>query len=326
MVVLGLLFGMTLAPSPRAGVQPVEFMDEAFYSILGRDITSSGLEDPPSPRPASGRRLGMPDQIWYHWGEIWLAGGIGRAFAIEPSFARHLVALPLLLLGIVTLVGSIARRGAGVRSRAVFVFGAATGLVLAPIPVPLADNFFSAWATGILFHISEYGIAALLIPLLMLLVLRGRDIPADRAPTILFVAGLTAMILPAHIAMGLLAGAGALVAIAVFARPSCGSRGGVSVPSRAVLRLAASILAMVALTFAWGTATGHRVLGSGSSPLISPFNHVWLGAMGNAVVGSFLLFTIPAAWLLVRKQRHDSRRCCWVSWPSWAAAHSRGGR
>ena len=40
----GVLFGSTMVLSPRDGVQPIEFMDEAFYSILGADIGHTGME------------------------------------------------------------------------------------------------------------------------------------------------------------------------------------------------------------------------------------------------------------------------------------------
>jgi hypothetical protein len=279
-------------------------MDEAFYSILGRDLVATGTEAFYSPS-GFGAPPGLPAQNWYHWGELWLAGGIGRAFALEPSFARHLVALPLLLLGIVSLVGSIARRGGGMRSRAVFIFGAAIGMALAPIPVPLADTFFSTWPSGLLFHVTEYGVVALLVPLLMLLVLRGGDIPADRAPSVLFVAALAAMLLPAHVALALLAGAGVLVSIAALAIQLRLEEGRIPGPPRAVLLMTASIVAMGALTFAWGTVTGHGVVGSGSSSLALPFNHIWRVAMGTALVGAAAFLTIPVAWLVVRRRRHE---------------------
>src|SRR5262249_47032195 len=44
LVVFGLVYAATMTPSPRDGVQPVEFMDEAFYSILGRDLVRTGAE------------------------------------------------------------------------------------------------------------------------------------------------------------------------------------------------------------------------------------------------------------------------------------------
>ena len=43
-VAVALLYGSTLAPSPRDGVQPVEFKDEAFYSVLGADLATTGTE------------------------------------------------------------------------------------------------------------------------------------------------------------------------------------------------------------------------------------------------------------------------------------------
>ncbi len=41
---VALLYGSTIAPSPRDGVQPVENPDQAFYSVLGRDLATTGTE------------------------------------------------------------------------------------------------------------------------------------------------------------------------------------------------------------------------------------------------------------------------------------------
>ncbi len=43
-VAIALLYGSTMAPSPRNGVQPVENRDEAYYAVLGRDLATSGTE------------------------------------------------------------------------------------------------------------------------------------------------------------------------------------------------------------------------------------------------------------------------------------------
>jgi hypothetical protein len=43
-VVVALLYGATIAPSPRDGVQPVQNNDEAYYSVLGRDLAETGTE------------------------------------------------------------------------------------------------------------------------------------------------------------------------------------------------------------------------------------------------------------------------------------------
>ena len=71
-VAVALLYGSTLILSPRDGVQPLEVMDTAYYSILGRDLAQTGTETIYSPS-ASRRSTGLPDQTWYHWGELWLA-------------------------------------------------------------------------------------------------------------------------------------------------------------------------------------------------------------------------------------------------------------
>ena len=96
-VAVALLYGSTMAPSPRDGQQPVEFMDEAFYAILGRDLASTGTETNLS---ASGFSTvaGLPTQTWYHWGELWLAAIVVKLFGAEPLAARYFVVLPVALL------------------------------------------------------------------------------------------------------------------------------------------------------------------------------------------------------------------------------------
>jgi hypothetical protein len=41
-VAVALLYGSTLAPSPRDGAQPVERTDVAFYAVLGADLAATG--------------------------------------------------------------------------------------------------------------------------------------------------------------------------------------------------------------------------------------------------------------------------------------------
>ena len=43
-VAVALLYGSTIAPSPRDGVQPVEFNDQAYYAVLGADLATTGTE------------------------------------------------------------------------------------------------------------------------------------------------------------------------------------------------------------------------------------------------------------------------------------------
>ena len=81
---IGLLYGATMAPSPRDGVQPLEFMDEAYYSILGRDLATGGTESIYLPAGFDDVP-GLPPQTWYHWGEIWLAASDISIFGLAAS-------------------------------------------------------------------------------------------------------------------------------------------------------------------------------------------------------------------------------------------------
>src|SRR5205814_9022410 len=65
-VAVALLYGPTIGPSPRDGVQPVEFTDEALYAVLGRDLATTGTETNLLTSGFSDLP-GLPPQTWYHW-------------------------------------------------------------------------------------------------------------------------------------------------------------------------------------------------------------------------------------------------------------------
>ena len=118
-IAVALLYGSTMAQSPRDGVQPLEFMDEAYYAVLGADLAKTGTESLYSPSGLRPTSPGLPTQTWYHWGEAWLAcGRRSRCSGTEPLDARHLIVLPLLLLAAAALTGTLVRRMTGIARRA----------------------------------------------------------------------------------------------------------------------------------------------------------------------------------------------------------------
>ena len=169
---VALLYGATMAQSPRDGVQPLEFMDEAYYAVLGADLAKTGTESLYSPSGLTDIP-GMPSQTWYHWGEAWLGAIAITLLGTEPLDARHLIALPLLLLAAAALTGTIVRRMTGSRSRGLFLFGFVACLFLAPAPL----------AVGMVFEIRMYGLAAVAVLLsLYALAVIGTSRPAGRSP------------------------------------------------------------------------------------------------------------------------------------------------
>ena len=103
--------------SPRDGVQPLEFMDEAYYSVLGADLAKTGTESHlfavrlrRHPRPAD------PDLVP-------LGRGCGSAQPRSRSSARSRStpatssSCPLLLLAAAALTGTLVRRMTGSTSR-----------------------------------------------------------------------------------------------------------------------------------------------------------------------------------------------------------------
>jgi hypothetical protein len=294
-VAIALLYGSTFAPSPRDGVQPVEFSDEAFYAVLGRDLATTGTETNTSSSGFS-HLPGLPVQTWYHWPELWLAAGVITAFGTEPLHARYFIVLPLVLLAAATLTGTLVRRMAGGNSRRAYLFGLLTCLFLAPLPV--GGTYFSAWAVGLIFGISLYGLSAVsvLLVLYMVAIVSGREATWTLAG---FVGCTVAFILPAHIIIAALVLVGVSSAWCIWIARSLVATGRLPSMPRAFRRaLMASGVAVVA-TIALGTFTGHGLGGSASAPIVATFNYTWQGSVASVYLGAGAFLAIPvAAWLL----------------------------
>ena len=173
-VVVALLYGSTLVLSPRDGLQPVEFTDEAFYSNLGAELARTGTE---SIYPPSGFSdiEGLPAQTWYHWGEMWLEAAVISVFGAAPLDARHFVVLPVMLLAAAVLTGTLVRRLTGSRTRGAFLFGVLACLFIAPVAL-IPGPYFGSRAVGLIFGITTYGLAsvAVLLSIYNLAVLGSR--------------------------------------------------------------------------------------------------------------------------------------------------------
>ena len=298
-IAVALLYGSTMAPSPRDGVQPLEFMDEAYYSVLGADLAKTGTETTYSP---SGfvQIPGLPPQTWYHWGEVWLASAVIMIFGTGPLDARHLIVLPQLLLAAAALTGTLVRRMTGSTSRGAYLFGFLACIFLAPVPVIQAGHF-SSWAVGMIFGITMYGLAAVGVLLAMYsLVVLGRR-PATSALTS-FVGSAAALILPAHIVIAVLAlvGVGSVWTIRI-GQSLVATRRLPVVASAWQRTFAVAGIAIVA-TVAWGLLTGHWVVSSGLSPGVSSFNDSWRDALAIAMLGAGAFLSIPIACFMVRNE------------------------
>ncbi len=152
------------ARSPRDGLQPAPFNDVAFYAVLGRDLSVSGIE---STMSASGLSEipGTAGQTWYHWGEIWVAAAVIDLFGVLADRGALLVALPVVLLAAAALGGSVVRRWTR-QTEPVFVFGFRPAYLLAPVAL-LPGPFFASWASGMIVrdHAVRAGAVAALIGL-----------------------------------------------------------------------------------------------------------------------------------------------------------------
>ena len=300
-VAVALVYGSTIVPSPRDGVQPVEFMDEPFYSILAQDLASTGSETT-SQLSGFSDVPGTPIQTWYHWGELWLASAVITIFGAAPLAARYFVVLPLVLLAAATLTGTLVRRYAQTPTRYAYLFGFLACLFLAPVP-SLPGPYFSSWAVGMIFAITEYGLAAVAV----LLALYGVAVLGTRRETwalAIFVASAAAFILPAHIAIAILAAVGVASVWAIRIFRSLRATGRLpSIEPVWQRTLIATGVALVA-TGVWGVYTQHGLGGSGGfPPIVGPFNASWRASVALTALGAGVLFAIPLAWLLARKER-----------------------
>ena len=298
-VAVALLYGSTMAPSPRRGVQPLEFNDEAYYSVLGADLATTGTESLYSPSGFT-EIEGLPTQTWYHWGEAWLEAAAITVFGTEPLQARHLIVLPLLLLAAAALTGTLVRRITRTTSRGAFLFGVLCCLFLAPVPL-IPGGHFSAWAVGMIFGITTFGVAVMAVLLAMygLAALGPRQVSWALAA---FVGTAAALILPAHIVIAALAlvGVGSVWSIRV-GQSLLATR---SLPAVAPVWRRPFVAAGIGLiaTIGWGLLTGHDIGTSGLAPGVSPFNASWREALAINILGAGGFLVIGMAWFSVRKQ------------------------
>ena len=298
-VVIALLYASTMALSPRDGVQPVEFMDEAFYSVLAKDLATTGTESILSPSGFT-EIAGTSTQNWYHWGELWLASATIKVLGVAPILARHFIILPILLLAAASLMGTLVRRINRTWSLGAFLVGFVSCVYLAPIPV-LFGPFFSNWAVGLVFGISLYGLAAVALLLVVVAFVKPR-VDTDSWAFAAAVGSVIAAILPAHIVLAALAsiGGASLLAIRFTRARVLGER--IAIVPTIWRRTLVWGAAAFAVTLVWGLLTGHGVPASASSVGVAPFGAPWSGALLSIAVGAGSFYAIPVAWLIVRRQ------------------------
>jgi hypothetical protein len=296
-VLFALLYGSTMSASPRNGVQPVEFADEAFYAVLSRDLSRTGTETAYS-TSGFAEIVGVPAQTWYHWGELWLTAAAIRIFGADPLAARNLIVLPVLLLAAAALSGTIVRRLAGTPSRKAFVWGFVACVLLSSTPL-VVGPYFSYWGRGMAFGITLYGLAAVavLMALYCLVIQSSRRTGWDLS---IFVGTATVLIVPAHLVLGLLAVVGAATTSVI--RVSRSVRITRRLPTVPVgLKRTLLAIAIVGIaTVAWGLVTGHGTLATAGSPTVLPFNSTWRDSVLLTVLWSGVFLAIPVAWLVVR--------------------------
>jgi hypothetical protein len=277
---VAIVHGTTIAPSPRDATQPLEFMDEAYYSVLSVQLAETGLESIYGP---SGTLVDdAPSRTWYHWGELWLAGLSIDAAGVHPMHSRHQVVLPLLVATASILAGALGARMSPLGNRREAAILSAFGMVtVAPMPFYIGLHF-DWWARPIGYSITHYGLAYVAALLLVVLLLRPPKTRSGR----LVVGALAGSLVASHVLIAVTAAIGLATALVLRWTWTRGwSPWPTSWSGSVVLVLPVAMLT----TTAWGAVTGHGL--GASSPIegIEPFDRAWWGAMLFVLLGAGVL-------------------------------------
>ena len=295
-VVTALIYGSTIQEQPRDGLQPIQFVDEAYYAVLGEDLSSRGIESMYGPSGFD-RLDDLPEQNWYHWGEVWLASALVSVLGIEPISARSTIVLPVVLLASAGLVGVVVRQFTRDQSTRAFLFGFAACLFLAPVPY-LGGPLFAQWAVGFAFGVLQYGLGAVSTLLALVILLPAAARPATR-PLLLATCTVVAFTLPAHFALAILIAVG-VAAVVIAEGPGLatdrGHRLASSYWSKAII--GSAVLGL--MTIGWGLLTGHGLGSTAAAQGVSPFNETWMVSVAAVVIGSGAILAVPAAALVDR--------------------------
>jgi hypothetical protein len=294
---IGLIYGSTMAPSPRDGVQPVEFMDEAYYSVLASDLAATGIESVYSPGGLE-MPAGTPSQTWYHWGEPWLAALPIFAMGVQPMPALFYASLPILLMCSGLLGATLAHRLAGITSRGVLTLAGAATVLLSPIP---SSTFFGSWARGNLFGVTTYGLG-LVVTLLLLCLVSAPGPWLASAPGRLLASAVAASLIPVHFVLAIVIASAAIgVAALRTLGQALGSKRRSRVDGPTAMAVGGTVV-LAAICIVYGLVTGHGI-SIGSPMPAAPFGLGWRDGVVLTAVGAATLLCIPIAWLATWRQR-----------------------
>lgn len=309
--VAALFMVTTIAPSARDGVQPIEFMDEAFYARLSVEVDRTGREWVYAPSGYM-ELPGAPARSWYHWGEVWLGAIVTHMPGVSPIHARLVVVLPLILLAAFALAGAACRRLTALDTTEGFLLGGLGVLLLAPLPFVVGYHFDS-YASPLLISAFRYGLAA--VPLLLLVYLAAAYGPWTGSWSESWLLGaIAAAVVVLHPALAppaLVAATATVTLVAI--RSSDGLRTLVRSP---LARPLATAAAAIGLTLAWGFLLGYGVPTEARSPAARSFDIGWQRSLAfTTVLSGTLLLSLLGAWVLRR-----SRGPLWAMVPAaWMA-------
>jgi hypothetical protein len=296
LAVTALFMATTIAPSPRDGVQPIEFMDEAFYARLSVDLDRTGREWVYAPSGYAAIQ-GTPPQSWYHWGENWLGAVVTHIPGVSSVHARLIVVLPLILLAVFSLAGATCRRLAAMDTTEGFLLGGIGALLLAPLPL-VAGYHFDSYASPLLISGFRYGLAA--VPLLLMAYLAAAHRPWTGSWSESWTLGaIAAAVVALHVALAPPALVAATVTVVLVAiRSSGGIRALVGSP---LARPLATALAAIVVTLAWGFLSGHGVPTETRSVAVTSFDVGWQRSVSFTFLFSgAIVVSLLGAWVLRR--------------------------
>ena len=294
----GIVYGVTIAPSVRDGVQPMEFMDQAFYSVLGVQLQATGVESVYLPA-GFGALPGLPERSWYHWGEMWLAAVALEVPGVSPMQARHAIVLPLLLLSSACTVGALAARlVASARRSEAFLFAAFGMLTIAPVPLVLGDHF-DWWARPIGFTVTQYGLAFVVAAIALHAIVTSSRSGSTLGRSIAFGA-IAAALVASHVLIAAMA-AVAVGTSAAFQIVTDRTRMD-WLRDRGVWSSVIACVIAGAATIGWGMLSGHGFASDGVLQGVPPFATAWQRSIILSAVGAGAICLGLVAAALLRRQ------------------------
>lgn len=123
------------------------YNDLGYFSILAKELPSSGVMSLWSGTLATHTRAAGATDVWYHWGPIWLGCVVSRLGGISPLVALVHVVVPALTFLVLFSIGAVASILISVSNGKGLALGGLS-LIAMPVPTVAASTLMARWMPG----------------------------------------------------------------------------------------------------------------------------------------------------------------------------------